>query len=44
MTTTKELFSEAISLPVDIKTYLVEELLRSLYPTNTKIVYKKPPF
>ena len=37
MIKTEELISEAISLPVDIKTDLVNKLLESLRPTNKEI-------
>ena len=37
MIKTKELFSEAVSLPVDIRTQLVDKLLQSLHPTDNKI-------
>lgn len=37
MTKTKELFDEAISLPVEIRTQLVDKLLRSLHPTQKEI-------
>jgi putative addiction module component (TIGR02574 family) len=37
MIKTEELISEAISLPVDIKTDLVNKLLESLHPTNKEI-------
>ncbi|MBI2470704.1 MAG: addiction module protein [Planctomycetes bacterium] len=34
---TKELFDEAVSLPVEIRTQLVDKLLRSLHPTRKEI-------
>ena len=37
MIKTKELFNEAISLPVEIRTQLVEKLLLSLNPTQKEI-------
>jgi putative addiction module component (TIGR02574 family) len=37
MLKTKELFDEAISLPVEIRMQLVEKLLRSLNPTQKEI-------
>ncbi len=37
MIKTKELFDEAISLPVEIRTQLIEKLLRSLNPTQKEI-------
>lgn len=37
MIKTKELFDEAISLPVDIRTKLVEQLLQSLNPSQKEI-------
>lgn len=37
MIKTEDLFSEAISLPVDIKTLLVNKLLESLHPTKKEI-------
>jgi len=37
MIKTKELFDEAISLPIEIRMQLVEKLLRSLNPTQKEI-------
>jgi putative addiction module component (TIGR02574 family) len=37
MLNTKELFDEAISLPIEIRMQLVEKLLRSLNPTQKEI-------
>jgi len=37
MIKTKELFDEAISLPIEIRMQLVEKLLRSLNPTQKTI-------
>jgi putative addiction module component (TIGR02574 family) len=37
MLKTKELFDEAISLPIEIRMQLVEKLLRSLNPTQKEI-------
>ena len=37
MIKTNELFAEAISLPIDIKTRLMEQLLKSLHPTHKEI-------
>lgn len=37
MIKTKELFDEAISLPVEIRTQLVDKLLRSLHPFQKEI-------
>jgi len=37
MIKTKELFNEAISLPIEIRMQLVEKLLRSLNPTQKEI-------
>jgi putative addiction module component (TIGR02574 family) len=37
MIKTKELFDEAISLPIEIRTQLVEKLLRSLNPSQKEI-------
>ena len=37
MIKTKELFEEAVSLPVEIRTQLVDKLLRSLHPTRKEI-------
>ncbi len=37
MIKTKELFDEAGSLPIEIRTRLVEKLLRSLNPTQKEI-------
>ncbi len=37
MIKTKELFDEAISLPIEIRTKLVEKLLRSLNPSQREI-------
>lgn len=37
MIKTKELFDEAVSLPVGIRMQLVEKLLRSLNPTQKEI-------
>ena len=37
MIKTKELFDEAVSLPVEIRTQLVDKLLRSLHPTRKEI-------
>ena len=38
MIKTKELFDEAVSLPVEIRTQLVDKLLRSLHPQRKEIV------
>ncbi len=37
MIKTEEFFAEAVSLPIEIRTQLVEQLLRSLHPTQKKI-------
>jgi putative addiction module component (TIGR02574 family) len=37
MIKTKELFDEAISLPIEIRTKLIEKLLRSLNPSQKEI-------
>ena len=37
MITTDELFAEAVLLPVEIRTQLVDKLLRSLHPTQKEI-------
>jgi putative addiction module component (TIGR02574 family) len=37
MIKTDELFNEAILLPVDIRTQLVDKLLQSLHPTQKEI-------
>lgn len=37
MIKTDELFEEAVSLPVDIRTQLVDKLLQSLHPTQREI-------
>ena len=37
MIKTEELISEAISLPVDIRTLIVNKILESLHPTNKEI-------
>ena len=37
MIKTEELFDEAVSLPVEIRTQLVDKLLRSLHPTRKEI-------
>ena len=37
MTRTDELFAEAVSLPVDVRTQLVDTLLRSLNPMQKEI-------
>ncbi len=37
MIKTKELISEAVSLPIDIRTLLVNKLLESLNPTKKEI-------
>jgi len=37
MINTKELISEAVSLPIDIRTLLVNKLLESLNPTEKEI-------
>ncbi len=37
MIKTDELFAEAVSLPVEIRTQLVDQLLRSLNPTQKEI-------
>lgn len=37
MIKTDELFAEAVSLPVEIRTQLVERLLQSLHPAQTEI-------
>lgn len=37
MIKTEELFAEAVSLPVEIRTQLVERLLQSLHPAQTEI-------
>lgn len=37
MIKTKELFEEAIALPVEIRTQLVDKLLRSLHPAQKEI-------
>ena len=37
MINTKELISEAVSLPIDIRTLLVNKLLESLNPTKKEI-------
>ena len=37
MIKTRELFDEAISLPIEIRMQLVEKLLRSLNPTQKEI-------
>ncbi len=37
MIKTQELFDEAVSLPVEIRTQLVDKLLRSLHPVQKEI-------
>ena len=37
MMKTEELFSEAVSFPVDLKTQLIKELLQSLHPMQQVI-------
>ena len=37
MIKTKELFDEAVSLPVEIRSQLVDKLLRSLHPLQKEI-------
>lgn len=37
MIETKDLFDEAVSLPVEIRTQLVDKLLRSLHPVQKEI-------
>lgn len=37
MIRTKELFDEAISLPIEIRTKLIEKLLRSLNPSQKDV-------
>jgi putative addiction module component (TIGR02574 family) len=37
MIKTEDLFDEAISLPVEVRTQLVDRLLQSLNPTQTEI-------
>ncbi len=37
MIKTEELFDEAVSLPVEIRTQLVDKLLRSLHPIQKEI-------
>lgn len=37
MIKTRELFDESVSLPVEIRTQLVDKLLRSLHPVQKKI-------
>ena len=37
MIKTDELFAEAVSLPVDVRTQLVDKILRSLHPTQKEI-------
>jgi putative addiction module component (TIGR02574 family) len=37
MIKTEDLFDEAISLPVEVRTQLVDKLLQSLNPTQTEI-------
>ena len=37
MIKTNELFDEAVSLPVEIRTQLVDKLLRSLHPIQKEI-------
>jgi len=37
MIKTDELFAQAVSLPVDVRTQLIDKLLRSLHPNQKKI-------
>jgi putative addiction module component (TIGR02574 family) len=37
MLSTEELFSEAVSMPVDVRTELVDKLLKSLNPNHEEI-------